>query len=152
MNIDEALCRASSLNHEIKKILKELKFDQFEDLSGLEFDKNAEHALIRDELRTAFSHLDDFRRTINYLNLGVIEQGILELNSIGRYQIAETGKEYTCGSTIEFLYDDDFDEQSKWCVSRIEATEGRYYIVGFKSLQLEGLKVRVRRQPGIFEY
>lgn len=152
MKIEEALCRAISLNNEIKSILIESEFVQYEDLSGLDFEKNAEHVLLKDELRSAFGHLDNFRRTINYLNRDVIEQGTLELNSGGRYEIAETGKEYSCGSTIEFLYDDEFDEQSKWCVSRIEATDGRYYIVGFKSLQLEGLSVRVRRIPGIFEY
>ncbi len=152
MNINDALKSVININHEIKKVLKQTEYDQYEDLSGLTYEDNAEHGFLRDELRDICNRLDEVRRIINYLNRDIEKQGILTLNQNGRYEILGTNKEYTCGSTIEFLYRDEFDGCSKWCCSRIEATGGRYYIVGHNTLELEGLDVRVRSQQGLYEY
>jgi len=154
MKIKEALNKMSDLNDEVKRVLKEINYKDFGDLSGLKNDGGPEDTLIRDELIDAAEHLDKFRRIINYLNRKVVKQGVLKLNERGRYEIVEDEDEYeyTCGNAIEFLYYDDYDEREKWRISRVEATKGKYYIVGYEKLKMDGLKVRVREKPGIFEF
>lgn len=152
MNLNELFKKATCLNLEIKELLQESKFDRYDDLSGIEIGENTEESLIKSEIRNAFECLDDFRRIINYLNREVVEYGYLELNSSGRYQIGGSKTEFTCGSTIEFYHYDEVQERHKWSLSRLEATKGEYYIVGFRTLELCGLKVRVRRIPGLYDF
>lgn len=154
MKIKEALNEMSDLNDEVKRILKKISYKDYDDLSGLKNDGSPEDALIRDELVDAAGHLDKFRRIINYLNRKVVKQGVLKLNERGRYEIVEDEDEYeyTSADLIEFLYYDDYDEREKWCISRVEATKGKYYIVGYEKIKMDGLKVRVREKLGIFEF
>ena len=60
--------------------------------------------------------------------------GYLILNQNRRYEV--NGREYTCGSSIEY-----FDD-GKWKESDVEHEKGRYYIVNDPKLKLEGLRVR----------
>lgn len=150
MNVAHALQRAMQINQEIKMLLKEMQYDQYEDLSGLDLQCTAEEELLRDELRYVASKYDDARRTLNYLNREIAKTGKLFLNSSGRYEL--DGDEYTSGSTIEYLYYDDFKERERWSISRVESSNGKYYIYGNPKLEMDGLTVRRREQPGLYEF
>lgn len=56
---------------------------------------------------------------------------------------------YTCGRHIEFCYYDDETECCKWAESRVEYSHNHescngYYIVGYRDVPLDGLRVRFR--------
>lgn len=74
----------------------------------------------------------------------IFREGVLSKNESGRYEI-DYYTELNSGSSIEFLTYDSWDECEKWVASRIEHTDGDYYIYGHKDVQLQGLKVRTRR-------
>lgn len=153
MNIKQAFERMTEMNYEAKRFLKEIKYEPCDDLSGVEYDNNnPEDMLLRDELRSVCDHLDSIRRTINYLNRGIVKQGVLTRNARKRYEIDGDGYEYTSGDGIEFLYYDDFDEKKKWFISRVESAGGEYYIWNHKSVPMDGLVVRVREAVGPFHY
>ena len=95
---------------------------------------NAEDFFLYQEL---YDKLDDAYRLLRYLSKEIIGEYHLYLNESGRYE-AFKGTYYTSGSSIEFLY------EGRWHLSTVESNSEQYYIVHFKNLDLEGLKVRIR--------
>lgn len=153
-NIYEIMKEVSDLNYTIKKIMRHADFDNYEDLSGLEYNKtDAQELFLKDELCQLLSKLSDVSWTLDYLNRPVKVEGVLHKNSNGRYEV--NGMELTSGHGLEYLATDDrhcrYDEHDEyvvtpyWCASRIEHDGTDYYIVGADNLDsLENVRVRLR--------
>lgn len=137
----------NEINAEIKYLLKETGYEKYEELS--EVDAEHEDFLFDDEkfmlneYSKIMQSLEKASADISYLDAAISEEYILQKNKYGRYETPE--HEYSCGNTIEFKYYDDFDERDKWAVSTIEHNGEDYYIVGYRSVQLERLIVRHRK-------
>lgn len=147
-NILNALAKMTKLNGEVKSLLKDIMYDRYGDLSGLEINDQPNELFLKNELITAAEYLDNFRRTINYLTREVNCLGSLSVDENGRYCLNE--HVYTCGSSIEFLFSDDDNEY--WVSSRVEYTDNHYYIVGFKNMSMDNLTVRTRAMAGLYEF
>lgn len=130
-------------------------FPDYDDLSGLSDYKQIKTADQRQQLeeyRSILFRLEEIKRTLDYYDYSIRETGTLHLNSQGRYE-TESGYYYTCGSSIEFMrteevynYDSDTYENTEiWTTSSVESKDGEYYIVGYPNLDMNGLKVRIRR-------
>lgn len=74
---------------------------------------------------------------LRYLQKPVRAEYRLFLNENGRYEV-DSGHYYTSGSQIEFYYEE------RWELSRVESSNGEYYILHFKDVNLDGLRVRIR--------
>lgn len=128
------------LNKKLVDIIKQSKFNEYDDLSGLEYDfESPEDLLLVDELRSVMYKLDEASSTISYLDVPIKRKGILTKGYNGRYSY--DGRELTCGDCIEALIP--FEDGYKWICSRIEHDGSDYYLVGYK-VSLNGLCVRER--------
>lgn len=144
--LEEVFRKVQDLNDDVSKILKFSTYEQYDDLSKLEIDyKDSDQLFMLNEMRTLMSQLEDIHNRVSYLSASVEEVGTLRLNRNKRYE-TEKGHEYTCGSPIEVLIND--KEQRNvpfWARTSVEASNG-YYLVGYKHIPMDGLKVRVRRE------
>ena len=152
-NIKDIFNEVEELNLKIKQVLYHAEFENYEDLSALEYDNaNPDELMMLDELRSMITKLEEISHTINYLSRPIKMEGILRKNSNGRYEIK--GHEFSSGCGIEYLATDDWhyrydknDEYAQtpyWCASRVEHNGEDYYIVGANDVKLEGLRARVR--------
>lgn len=142
-DLQKVLDSASKLSNAIGELLKQSTYIDYDDLSGLQIDRNdPEQWLLWDELRGIMGRLDNAKRDIDYLNRPVVYTGVLQKNSSGRYETDK--KEYTSGNGIEVLIYDDFYEKNRWIATRVEHDGEDYYLVGYRDIQMQGLKVRVR--------
>ena len=143
-DLEKVLSSASILSWKIGAILIESKFEEYDDLSGLNIDSNdEEQLLLQDELRSILGHLENAKRDIDYLNKPIAYTGYLQKNSRGRYETGD--KEYTSGNGIEVLIYDDFYEKNRWVKTRVEHNGKDYYLVGYGDISMQGLKVRIRK-------
>ena len=143
-DLEKVLSSASILSWKIGAILIESKFEEYDDLSGLNIDSNdEEQLLLQDELRSILGHLENAKRDIDYLNKPIAYTGYLQKNSRGRYETGD--KEYTSGNGIEVLIYDDFYEKNRWVKTRVEHNGKDYYLVGYGNISMQGLKVRIRK-------
>ncbi|WP_313563729.1 DUF5348 domain-containing protein [Ruminiclostridium cellobioparum] len=143
-DLEKVLSSASSLSWKIGELVKESKFEEYDDLSGLNINyTDEEQLLLQDELRAILDHLEKAKRDIDYLNRPIAYTGYLHKNSRGRYETGD--KEYTSGSGIEVLIYDDFYEKNRWVKTRVEHNGDDYYLVGYGDISMQGLKVRIRK-------
>ena len=77
--------------------------------------------------------LDEARDKIDYLNCPVKKCRNFKKNSRGRYETE--CREYTCGSGIEVLIYDDYDERDRWIKTSVEHNGKDYYLTGCKKYQ-----------------
>ena len=144
----------AKLKCQIDTIMSITKYQDYDDLSGLEdFHqiKNADDRQQLEEYRKILQRLDEVHSTLAYYEHPVREVSRLRRNEQGRYE-TERGHYYTSGSGIEFLrveeiYDSENDrwrEEGIWTVSTVEHNGKNYYIVGYPKVVLPGLEVRVR--------
>lgn len=128
----------TNLNKEIYSELDEL----------VEYEETPDGRMYRNEYNRILDRLDDIKREISYLERPITHIGHLRLNDRNHFELVDDNgqvlNEYHCGSGIEALIYDEYDECDTWVISRVEHTDGRYYIVEHKSTDLNGLKVRVR--------
>lgn len=121
-------------------------YTEFDEL--VEYEDSADGRMYRNEYRKLLDRLDDVKRDIEYLERPIKHTGVLKLNDRNYFEAIDSKghelKEYHCGSGIEALIYDDCDECETWIASRVEHTDGRYYIVGQKKTDMNGLKVRIR--------
>lgn len=152
-NIRDIFNEIEELNLKIKQILYHSEFDNYDDLSALNYNNsNPDDLLLLDELRSMLTKLEEISHTINYLSRPVKKEGFLHKNRNGRYEM--NGHEFSSGCGIEYLATDDwhcrYDENGNyvqtpyWCASRVEHNGEDYYIVGTKNIDLERLRVRIR--------
>lgn len=148
MNLNKLQAELKDLHGTIKTLLRYSKYSECNDLSGLEDDfenLSADERLVLDELRGVMEHLEDVSYLLSYLERPIKHEDVLHFNPRSeRYECDY--HEYTCGNRIEFLWYDEFDECERWSVSRVEHSReaGGYYIVGYRSVSLDGLRVRFR--------
>lgn len=131
------------LNRDISKVINYTKYENYDDLSFLNIDdSDPEQLFLKDELRNIMEHLKEAKNNIEYLCMPVRKTGYLHKNQRDRYEM--DFKEFTCGSSIEALINDDYHDHVFWAASRIEHNGSDYYLVGYPDIHLEGLKVRIR--------
>ncbi len=125
--------------------------DDLSDLSDYEQIKSADDWQKLEEYRGILYKLDDIQASLAYYEKPVKEVSRIYRNETGRYE-TDRGHYYTSGNSIEFLrveetynYDTDkWEDAPIWTTSRVEHNGQDYYIVGYPSVELSGLKVRVR--------
>ncbi|MBQ5852121.1 MAG: DUF5348 domain-containing protein, partial [Lachnospiraceae bacterium] len=149
----DIMAEVQDLNVKVQQILYKAEYENYDDLSGLEWDKtSADDLFLLDELRQIMYKLDDVSHTLKYLDRPIKTEGALHKNSNGRYEV--NGIELSSGSGIEYLAtddrhmryndNDDYVPTPYWCASRIEHDGTDYYIVGANDLDtLENVRVRI---------
>lgn len=143
-NLRDLFKAVSAISGSIDKILRESEFYEYDDLSGLDMDfENPDDMLLWEELRMVLGQLDSVKSTIAYLERPVVGEYVLHKNDQGRYECPV--HEFTSGNAIECLIFDDFYERFKWVATGVEHNGEDYYLVGYKNVSLEGLKIRVRK-------
>ena len=142
MNIQQLYNTVSDLNKQISKILKQAGFDTHNDLYDLDCGSDSDSLMLREELTDVLDHLDVVNSILNYLGKKIAGEYTLHKNKNDRYSCDL--HEYTCGNRIEFYYYDDDIEKYRWNISTVEHNGSDYYIVGYRDISLNGLKVRIR--------
>lgn len=130
----------------IKEMVEATEYDRYEDWSCIkDFDKitDPDELQLLDEYQTVMCHLCDIYYTLLYQQREIIGEGALSFNVQGYYE--DKYHEYHCGDGIEYYFYDDWDEKYKWRTSRIEHNGQRYYIVGNPNVEINGLRVRHRK-------
>lgn len=154
-HIRDIMAEVQELNLKIQQIMYHSQFTEYDDLSGLDYDKaDAEDLFLLDELQRILSKLEDVTHTLNYIDRPIKTEGALHKNANGRYEV--NGIELSSGCGIDYLAtddrhcryndNDDYVPTPYWCSSRIEHNGKDYYIVGANDLDtLENVRVRIRR-------
>lgn len=154
MTLEELTWELEQLRRQAKTLLNQSQFREYDDLSGVEYKRTDGEALfLTNEYRGILYSLSNFERSLEYLNHPVGFTDTLVLNESGRYCTKNGCISYSSGSGIEFEYreevynseKEDWEEVTTWRTSSVEHNGERYYIVGYSSVELNGLKVRVRR-------
>lgn len=152
--LHDIMTELKALNPDIKQLLSHADYEMYDDLSGLDIDREDEEQLfLLDELQQLLNKLDDVYHTLNYLSRPIKIDGVLHKNSNGRYEV--NGYELSSGKGIEYLATDDWHMRCNdnddyvstpyWKSSRIEHDGKDYYIVGANDLTtLENIRVRIR--------
>lgn len=128
-----------------KELLSQSGYSDNRTLEHIDYDENdPNETQRRDELMKASEALLRVTQNLDYIRRPVAGTSQLHINSSGRYE--DDFYEYTCGSGIEFLLVKNCFTP-RWVHSHVEGDdEGKYYIVGFKGLDMEGLETRVRQK------
>ena len=143
-DLEKVFGEVSNIGRAIGKVVKQSTYNEFDDLSGLQIDyDNAEQLFLLDELRGILEKLDTANDRIAYLNKPIIYEGTLHKNSSGKYE-TENGDYYTSGNTIEAFIYDDYREKERWAKTSVESDGIEYYLVHYKDISMQGLKVRIR--------
>ena len=141
MNIQQLYNTVSDLNKQISKILKQAGFDTHNDLY-VDCGSDPESLMLCSVLTDVLDRLDIVHNSIDYLNKKIAGEYTLHKNRSDRYSCDL--HEFTCGNRIEFYYYDDDIEKYRWNISTVEHNGSDYYIVGYRDISLNGLKVRIR--------
>lgn len=152
MKLTDMSDKLNSLSTEIKRILSVSGYEDYSDLSCVDYDSSSsEDLLLMDEYNKIVAKLSDINDTLTYLKRPIKYTGKLYKDSRGHYAIDEYT--WTSGSTIEFLCKDsrhmrtvegEWVNTPYWTVSSIEHNGQDYYIVYHNDVMLQGLEVRVR--------
>ena len=143
-DLQTALLEAVKLNQSITQFLKFSTYMEYDDLSGLDIDfADGEQLLLLDELRRITDQLADVQEYISYLTRPITEVSRLRKGTAGKYRTAK-GHFYDCRSSIEALVTDEYHEVPYWTRTIVEHNGEDYYLVGYKDLPMDGLRVRVR--------
>jgi len=143
-NLKEVLAQATELNRSIEQFLKFSTYDKYDDLSGLEMDRNdGEQLFLREELWGIASKLADVRALIKYQSRPIVEESCLRKGLAGKYRTAK-GHYYDCRSVIEALVEDDYHNVPYWTRTVVDHNGKDFYLVGYEHVPMKGLRVRVR--------
>ena len=142
----------SKLQKQIATVLNISKYREYDDLSGVNYSvRNPDDLLLIDEYKNMLYKLSDVQYDLEYLSKSILFEDTLVLRPDGRYGTNNGKTYYTSGSGIEFLCTDEclneeghFEDMQAWRTSTVEHNGTDYYIVGYKDLDMNGLKVRVR--------
>lgn len=136
--------KTNDLKWKIDSILKFSTYDNCDDLGNLEINyKDGEQLFLLEELQAIMRSLDEVRNRLTYLALPVREMSRLHRNESGRYE-TDGGHYYTCGSPIEALVEDGYRDVPYWVRTTLEHNGKDYFLVGYGSVEMDGLTVRVR--------
>jgi hypothetical protein len=143
-DLQAALSEAVKLNRSISQFLKFSTYTDYDDLSGLDIDfTDGEQLLLWEELRRITDKLADVQEYISYLTRPITEVSRLRKGTSGKYRTAK-GHYYDCCSGIEALVTDEYHDVPYWTRTTVEHNGEDYYLVGYKNLPMNGLRVRVR--------
>ena len=143
-DLQAALSEAVKLSRSIAQFLKFSTYPDYDDLSGLDIDRSdGEQLLLWEELRRITDLLAYAQEYISYLTQPISEVSRLRLGTAGKYRTAK-GHYYDCRSSIEALVTDEYHDVPYWTRTTVEHNGADYYLVGYKDLPMEGLRVRVR--------
>lgn len=136
------LSKMNGLSTKIDELNSVSQYLEYDDLSGMDIDYNdPNELLLKTELIGIMEKLNDVRSTLKYLNSSILLEGQTFLNSQNYYELkGKDGKVYHCGDIIEFK--DPFNDC--WTISNIGHNGNDYYIIGYKELSLQCLRVRNR--------
>lgn len=143
-DLNMALDEAVRLNRDIRRFLKLTRYDEYDDLSGLDFDRSdGQQIFLRDELRLIADRLADVRDFIDNLTRPIVEESRLRKDAAGRYCTGK-GHYYCCSSRIEAFVSDEYHDAPYWIRTTVEHNGEDYYLVGCRGVSMRGLRVRVR--------
>lgn len=144
MDIREYQKRINDALGEVKRLLVQSGYYDNQTLENIDCDRDdPDDVQCWNELANASKLLLKAVDDLSYLHRPIAGTSRLHLNTSGRYE--DDYYEYTSGSGIEFLLADNCSKPC-WVRSRVEVDDdGNYYIVGYKSLNMNGLETRVRK-------
>ena len=142
------------LSSQIATVLSVSKYRDYDDLSGIEYStNNPDDLLLIDEYKSILYKLSDVQYDLEYLNKSILFEDTLILRPDGRYGTRNNKTYYTSGSGREFFNNEQvlgadgyLTDKPAWRTSTVEHNGTDYYIVGYKDVDLNGLKVRVRKR------
>lgn len=88
-------------------------------------------------------HIKNFLVTGNDLPPLLTELESVQSPEHWKYQ-TEEGHYYDCCSNIETLVTDEYHEAPYWIRTNVAHNGEDYYLVGYKGLSMDGLRIRVR--------
>ncbi len=136
--------KTNDLKSKIDSVLRYSTYDKCDDLGDLEINyKDSEQLFLLEELQAIMRSLGEVRGRLTYLALPIREVSRLHRNESGRYE-TESGHYYTSGSPIEALVDDGYRNVPYWVWTTLEHNGEDYFLVGYGSVDMDGLTVRVR--------
>ena len=129
---------------EVKNLLVRSGYNDNRTLEYIDCNKDDPDDMQRwNELMDASKALMHVVNNLGYIHCPIAGTSRLHLNASGRYE--NDFNEYTSGSGIEFLLADNCSTPC-WVRSRVEVDgDGKYYIVGYRGLNMDGLETRVRK-------
>lgn len=150
--IDELTEELKKLNSSLKSIVKASTYSEYDDLSGLEYDRtDPEQLFLVEEYRGILDKLESVSRSISYLQQPIAYSGKLTKQENGRYSCGEY--ELTSGSGLEVLEPCEllnsegvFVDGYRWTSTRLEHNGNDYYLVGVQADSLEGMQARIRER------
>lgn len=154
MNIKELESKLQSLSYSLDRALKESGYKDNLDLSEIEYTPtDPQERFLKAECEAILENLMRAVDELEYLSKPIGETGKLYKAENGRYRATDGRNEweYSSGSGIEFLVNEIYEDENgqetevgRWIASSVESQNGRYYIVHYPNLELEGLTVRKR--------
>lgn len=143
MKLEDLKKNLELVKEDLYRILKKSGYLEDGDLGSVRYDSNdKENAFWVHEAGDIFSKLCQAYRNMEYLDLPVLYEGKLHKHKNGRYWLGDY--EFTCGSALEVLLWDDWEERYKWVYSSIEHNGKDYYLVRGGGVAMEGLVARKR--------
>lgn len=144
MDISEYQKRMNDALGEVKRLLVQSGYYDNQTLENIDCDRDdPDDMQCWNELTNASKLLLKAVDDLNYLQRPIAGTSRLHLNASGRYE--DDFNEYTSGSCIEFLLADNCSTPC-WVRSRVEVDDdGKYYIVGYRGLKMDGLETRTRK-------
>ncbi len=154
MNIKELESKLQNLSYSLDRALKESGYKDNLDLSEIEYTPtDPQERFLKAECEAILENLMRAVDELEYLSKPIGETGKLYKAENGRYRATDGRNEweYSSGSGIEFLVNEIYEDENgqetevgRWIASSVESQNGRYYIVHYPNLELEGLTVRKR--------
>ncbi len=149
--LKEITAKMQELKKTIDYLIRATNYEEDEQLEIKYNIDSPDDLQMMDEYRNILYRLEDVTHTLEYLSKPIAYESTLQIRPDGRY--GTDRNYYTSGSAIEFLYYDevyDFETQTykevaSWRSSRVEHDGNDYYIVGYRNVELSGLRVRVRK-------
>lgn len=110
------------MNSEIEKILMETNYQNNLCQSDISYDDaDADQCMLFDEFYSIFTHFDYIHAVLNYLQLPIKEEGVLQSDNHGRYYINQT--QVKSGDTIEILLLDLNTNTMRWNIMRLHSLD-----------------------------
>ena len=162
MKLSETKRAITELNIQIKNLLKESGFAEYNEFTPDEYSTNYKFVEDMDgfidrvvdlspdewqlihEYERILEKLDMISDSISYLNKPVTHEGKLYFTSRERYTVSD--RELSCGVRVEYQRYDDEHDFVYWVTDRVEYSDsmGGYYFFRSKHPLQEGQLVRIR--------
>lgn len=144
-DLSQAYAELNTLSHRIENFLRISNYYNYNDLSNFDIDHlDAQQLFLKAEMQTIMDRLADAQERILYLASPVQEISRLYKNISGRYETGQ-GNYFCCGSPVEALVTDGDTGVTCWVRTRMEHNGKDYFLVGYDSMKLDGLTVRIRK-------